>query len=140
MVNSPSGQRTYGVPSPHERCSIIQADYNSARNTTAGDVWPYMSRKDLTSTSTPAATVYNRNTDGTYNMNKSVKNITRNIDNTLSFDFSLDNDPSGISGITVDDQADGERGIYSIDGRYMGNDANALQKGIYIINGKKVVK
>lgn len=140
VVNSPSGQRTYGVPSPHERCSIIQADYNSARNTTAGDVWPYMSRKDLTSTSTPAATVYNRNTDGTYNMNKSVKNITRNIDNTLSFDFSLDNDPSGISGITVDDQADGERGIYSIDGRYMGNDANALQKGIYIINGKKVVK
>lgn len=30
--------------------------------------------------------------------------------------------------------------IYSIDGRYMGRDFNALGKGIYIVNGKKVVK
>jgi len=30
--------------------------------------------------------------------------------------------------------------IYSVDGRYMGTDLNALGRGIYIINGKKVVK
>lgn len=30
--------------------------------------------------------------------------------------------------------------IYSIDGRYLGTNFNALQRGIYIINGKKVVK
>ncbi|MBR1527406.1 MAG: peptidase, partial [Prevotella sp.] len=30
--------------------------------------------------------------------------------------------------------------IYSIDGRYVGNNFNLLGKGIYIINGKKIVK
>lgn len=30
--------------------------------------------------------------------------------------------------------------IYSIDGRYVGNDFNLLRHGIYIVNGKKVVK
>ncbi len=30
--------------------------------------------------------------------------------------------------------------IYSIDGRYVGTDFNSLKRGIYIINGKKVIK
>lgn len=140
VVNSTSGQRAYGIPSPHERCAIIQADENAIRNTVAGDVWPYMTRKKLTSDSTPAATVYNRNTDGSYNMNKSVTDITRNIDGTISFSFSLDKDPTGISGITIDSQNKGDGRIYSLDGRYLGKDMNALQKGIYIINGKKIIK
>lgn len=36
-------------------------------------------------------------------------------------------------------QPDNQR-IYDIDGRYMGNDLDRLGKGIYIMNGKKVVK
>jgi hypothetical protein len=31
-------------------------------------------------------------------------------------------------------------GIYTLDGRYMGNDYTVLPRGLYIINGKKVVK
>jgi hypothetical protein len=30
--------------------------------------------------------------------------------------------------------------IYTLDGRYIGSDENALPRGLYIINGKKVVK
>ncbi len=30
--------------------------------------------------------------------------------------------------------------IYSIDGQYLGSDLNALSKGLYIVNGKKIVK
>lgn len=140
VVNSTSGQKACNLPSPHERCSIIQADEKSVRNTPAGDVWPYTSRNDLTSESTPAATVFNRNTDGSYNMNKSVTDITRNNNSTISFNFSLDKDPSGILGITVDSQNEGDGRIFSLDGRYLGKDMNTLQKGIYIINGKKVIK
>lgn len=39
---------------------------------------------------------------------------------------------------TVTRPADGK--IYSIDGRYVGTDFGALKRGIYIMNGKKVVK
>lgn len=34
----------------------------------------------------------------------------------------------------------GAKSIYSIDGRYMGTDASVLGKGIYIVNGRKIVK
>lgn len=140
VINSTSGQRSYGISPVHERCAVIQADENAIRNSVEGDVWPYMTRKKLTSDSTPAATVYNRNTDGSYNMNKSVTDITRKLDGTISFNFSLDKDPTGISGITIDSQNKGDGRIYSLDGRYLGKDMNALQKGIYIINGKKIIK
>ena len=46
---------------------------------------------------------------------------------------------TGIQGIqTVTRPADGK--IYSIDGRYVGTDFSVLKHGMYIVNGKKVVK
>ena len=30
--------------------------------------------------------------------------------------------------------------IYTLDGRYVGTDINALAKGMYIVNGKKILK
>jgi immune inhibitor A len=30
--------------------------------------------------------------------------------------------------------------IYTLDGRYVGTDPNLLPRGLYIINGKKIVK
>ncbi len=46
---------------------------------------------------------------------------------------------TGISTV-VAGQADKTSGIYGIDGRYLGRDFGALPRGIYIRNGKKVVK
>ncbi|MBR4368105.1 MAG: M6 family metalloprotease domain-containing protein [Prevotella sp.] len=51
----------------------------------------------------------------------------------------IDPTASGIQDIqTITRPADGK--IYSIDGRYVGTDFGALKRGIYIMNGKKVVK
>ena len=44
-----------------------------------------------------------------------------------------------IMGIQVSPST-GVKSIYSIDGRYMGTDASVLGKGIYIVNGRKIVK
>ena len=42
--------------------------------------------------------------------------------------------------MTVNETVDHKTGIYTLDGRYMGNDYTVLPRGLYIINGKKVVK
>lgn len=45
---------------------------------------------------------------------------------------------TGISTVG-DDRREGPTRIYSIDGRYVGGDIRSLGKGVYIVNGKKVV-
>lgn len=50
-----------------------------------------------------------------------------------------DGSTTGINSAVNDNKVNDNR-IFSIDGRYMGKDFNSLKKGIYIINGKKIVK
>lgn len=50
-----------------------------------------------------------------------------------------DGSTTGINSAVNDNKVNDSR-IFSIDGRYMGKDFNSLKKGIYIINGKKIVK
>lgn len=80
LVNSTSRQR----------CTIFIAD-NDPNNNEAGDIYPYGYNNSLTNTSTPAATLNNMNTDGSKYMNKSIRNITRNSDGTVSFSFENEN-------------------------------------------------
>ncbi|MBQ7532553.1 MAG: hypothetical protein IJT45_02505, partial [Bacteroidales bacterium] len=47
--------------------------------------------------------------------------------------------PTGIKQVNVEKQVKDNR-IYTIDGRYVGTSMNSLQRGIYIVNGKKIVK
>ncbi len=48
---------------------------------------------------------------------------------------------TGIEGVTTTKPSSETGGrIYSIDGRYVGKDLDALGKGIYVVNGKKVLK
>lgn len=72
----------------HQRMTIIPADNKASDNSESGDTWPSTTNNSLTNTTTPAATVYNKNTDGSYLMNKFVTNITQNTDGTISFKFS----------------------------------------------------
>lgn len=44
---------------------------------------------------------------------------------------------SGIKDITAD-EAEGASGVYGIDGRYLGKDADSLRPGLYVVNGKKM--
>lgn len=86
-------------------------------------------------------------------IDKFVSNLTFNGNNvTLQFDdntsqtedmskvsisLSYEN-TTGITNITSTDNS-GKSKVYNLNGQYMGKDANALNNGVYIINGKKTV-
>lgn len=104
----------------------------------------YEDNNSLTNTSLPRALVYNANTDNSYLMNKPVAGITQNSDGTISFKYEGNMNPTSIRSIFIDEDncnmsVSGSR-IFSIDGRYVGTDFDALSPGIYIVNGKKVVR
>ncbi|MCI6161163.1 MAG: M6 family metalloprotease domain-containing protein [Prevotella sp.] len=131
----------YGVKrtNDHERCTIFHADNSTLR--AYGDPYPYKKNDSLTVASKPAATLYNKSTHGDKLMHKAVLDIKRNDDNTMSFTYrNEDILPTAIVDLQNDNAVVTEKRIYSIDGRYMGNNLNALEKGLYIINGKKVMK
>ncbi len=48
-------------------------------------------------------------------------------------------DVAGIHNAVMTSDAGADR-IFTIDGRYVGTDINALAKGMYIVNGKKILK
>lgn len=75
----------------HQRLTIFHADNRMGSSVfdLAGDTYPYGTRDSLTTHSVPAAKVYNVNTDGLYNLNKGLRNITQNDDGTISFNFVL---------------------------------------------------
>ena len=102
-------------------------------------MYPFNGNNSLTDTSSPAATIY----QGGSTMGKPITNITQNEDGSIDFDFmggSNDNIISGIHFVENDEMSSFGQGVYSLDGRYMGTSANGLDKGIYIVNGKKIVK
>ena len=51
-----------------------------------------------------------------------------------------ENGASGIEGIHTTTNAKRDSRVFSIDGRFLGNDINAMGKGLYIVGGKKVIK
>jgi len=53
--------------------------------------------------------------------------------------FNIGGMPTSIDGVSTKAEADNED-IYSVNGMYVGKDATRLQRGVYIVNGKKVVK
>ena len=74
----------------HQRMTIIPADneFNSNyASSLAGDPWPGTSGNTMLGNhTTPAATLYNANTDGTKLMNKAIMKITENTEaHTVSF-------------------------------------------------------
>lgn len=144
--------------SDHQRCTIFHADNTddgTVLESIKNDLYPYMvsgrvMNDELTDDSRPAAKLYNRNADGTKYMGKPVTAIRKNADGTMSFDFMggseeniLDNttkkEETAIKDIKADTRKADNR-VYSIDGRYLGDDINALGKGLYIVGGKKELK
>lgn len=137
-------------------CTVVNAD-GSRENTQyslQGDLYPYEVKgvtmnDEFTDESEPAAKLYTKNSDNSYALGIPITNIKRSkgsvsflvcggdannvIDNT--FNGVVD----GINGVTVAKKTVDNR-IYIIDGRYLGTDASALGKGIYVVGGKKIVK
>jgi immune inhibitor A len=137
-------------------CTVVNAD-GSRENTQyslQGDLYPYEVKgvtmnDEFTDESEPAAKLYTKNSDNSYALGIPITNIKRSK-GSISFlvcggdannviDNTFNGVVDGINGVTVANKATDNR-IYSIDGRYLGTDASALGKGIYVVGGKKVVK
>ena len=82
----------------HQRMTWVAADNNYQYTTYQGtkyytfdgmanDPFPYGSVNAFGKNTTPAATLYNNNSDGTKYLDSSVENITQKSDGTISFNF-----------------------------------------------------
>ena len=73
-------------------------------------------------------------------LNKALADISESEDGTITFRFISDfNQELGINDLPAARQA-ASRLVYSLDGRCVGTSDADLPKGVYIMNGKKVVK
>lgn len=138
-------------------CTVVNADGSREISNTLslqGDLYPYESKgvtmnDEFTDDSEPASKLYNKNSDNSYALGIPITQIKRSK-GSISFlvcggddknviDNTFKGVVDGINGVTVANKTVDNR-IYSIDGRYLGTDASALGKGIYVVGGKKIVK
>ncbi|WP_418939315.1 M6 family metalloprotease domain-containing protein [Leyella stercorea] len=137
-------------------CTVVNAD-GSRENTQyslQGDLYPYEVKgvtmnDEFTDESEPAAKLYTKNSDNSYALGIPITQIKRSKgsvsflvcggDDKNVIDNTFNGVVDGINGVTVVKKTTDNR-IYSIDGRYLGTDASALGKGIYVVGGKKIVK
>lgn len=138
-------------------CTVVNADGSREISNTLslqGDLYPYEEKgvtmnDEFTDDSEPAAKLYNKNSDNSYALGIPITQIKRSKgsisflvcggDDNNVIDNTFKGVVDGINGVTVVKKAVDNR-IYSIDGRYLGTDASALGKGIYVVGGKKIVK
>lgn len=138
-------------------CTVVNADGSRETSNTLslqGDLYPYEEKgvtmnDEFTDESEPAAKLYNKNSDNSYALGIPITKIKRSKgsvsflvcggDDKNVIDNTFKGVVDGINGVTVVKKTVDNR-IYSIDGRYLGTDASALGKGIYVVGGKKIVK
>lgn len=137
-------------------CTVVNADgsRDNTQYSLQGDLYPYEVKgvtmnDEFTDESEPAAKLYTKNSDNSYALGIPITNIKRSKgsvsflvcggDDKNVIDNTFNGVVDGINGVTVANKATDNR-IYSIDGRYLGTDASALGKGIYVVGGKKIVK
>lgn len=138
-------------------CTVVNADGSREISNTLslqGDLYPYEEKgvtmnDEFTDDSEPAAKLYNKNSDNSYALGIPITQIKRSKgsvsflvcggDDKNVIDNTFNGVVDGINGVTVANKTVDNR-IYSIDGRYLGTDASALGKGIYVVGGKKIVK
>lgn len=58
--------------------------------------------------------------------------------NTAAAKLNFDGETTGINRIETNATVNGK--VYNLNGQYVGNSLNGLKKGIYVVNGKKVIK
>ena len=57
---------------------------------------------------------------------------------TAAAKLNFDGETTGINNIETNAAVNGK--VYNLNGQYIGNSLNGLKKGIYVVNGKKVIK
>ena len=81
--------------SSRQRCTIVPADNLWGGYDEANDPFPYGNRNSLGNTTTPAAKLYNDNSDGNKLLNVLIYDISENRDGTMSFSTKPDSSGQG---------------------------------------------
>ena len=141
QYNFVNNYTSYPKYNNHERLTVIAADNNRSSSDAATDAYPYQDNNSLTNISLPRAELYNLNPDGIHYTSKPITNI-KEENGLISFEFKneVKNRSSETAIRSISSASDKRKTIYNLQGRDMGTNPSALPKGIYIIDGKKVVK
>lgn len=79
----------------HQRLTIFRAGRSTSDYGVTSDLYPYDTNNSLTAESNPAATLYNKNSDGTKYMHVDITDISVASDGTASLTFSKADRSSG---------------------------------------------
>lgn len=79
----------------HQRLTIFRAGRSTSDDGVTSDLYPYNTNNSLTAESNPAATLYNKNSDGTKYMHIDITDISVASDGTASLTFSKADRSSG---------------------------------------------
>ena len=141
QYNFVNNYTSYPKYNDHERLTVIAADNSRNTSDAATDAYPYKDKDSLTNNSLPRAELYNLNPDGIHYTSKPITNIKQE-NGLVSFVFKnqVKNKPQDTGIKNVFTIQENRKHIYDLRGRNLGTDASALPKGVYIIDGKKVVK
>lgn len=122
----------------HERMTMFHADNSSSTSSAKNDLYPYKQTDSLTATSKPAATLFHHNSLKKKTMQGAILDIRQNADNTMGFRYRATT--SKATAIREQELPSVPYMIYTLDGRPVSTDINILPHGIYVVDGKKVVR
>ena len=139
LTSTDSYVTDYDYPlNDHARIIIVRADNKAslASSSMAHDLYPYLRNDSLTATSKPAAIFHNFNMQGNRFMQGAILKIKQNLDGTVNFVYRSPFTDTGIHEVLPDAERK-QTGVYDLQGRRYTE--NSLTKGLYIMNGKKVM-
>lgn len=136
-VNTTSGGNSHNT---HQRFTVVPADNSLVMKTAENpgnefrDTYPLGKSDSLTSTSTPALKLYNRNLDKSKYLNCKILNIRRDKSGNISFLYLPDPQLSaGTEKLVVERSAE-VVAVYSIEGiRMPAADLGELSPGVYVV-------
>lgn len=144
VVNTTTGE--YALYD-HECATVVHADNSIGFYGRNGrlisddyDVFPFGQLDSLTNNSTPNFNLYNMSADGTNKLPYAIRAIKLSESGKASFEFDNLAETATKLSQTSANETKATPYIYNMCGQHMGNKADRLPKGIYIIGGKRVVK
>lgn len=140
VVNVTESDEEDEVTNDHQRMTILHADNSEKMRTYANvpiadEANDVFTSGNLTDDTTPAMTLYNENTDGTYYLHARVMDIQLNEDGTMAFNYNPIGNTSSISSLASNSKDEVES-VYDLNGRKIEVNLDRLGKGIYIIRYK----
>ena len=123
-----------GAVNDHQRCTVFHANNKAI---SWGATYPYDDNNSLTPESTPAATLWNPNSNGDLTMNATITDITKSAEGIISFHCVAPEIPTSLHAprSTLHAQPSTLNRYYTLEGRPVDHPS----KGVFIHQGKKIV-